>query len=353
MKLSIKTRRILIFFLLIGLLAIAGTVQLPQSVRGPCVVEPLAVWYIMRDGADQIATGWERNLTGLVGECTLIQFERPDHVEVKLSPHLREGSWVTAGDTIVSLLSYESTMQLREFETMLDGAIAEHRALLAGERIEDQEVAHQNVRLAEAALQADNTEYDRVKELFEAGHASLSEWQVAQGLHHLLEVELELASAGYQSMLAGARPEDVSVAYAEINRLQQLIDNTRNSLDRLHAITSPMDGIVRFVDSNGVFIRIERTDTMAVMVSIPQSVAGLLRKGQPIEISLFAEQAVCQQSTIERIEYDSNLARAFAIAFLSNNDGKLRTGMLGSSRLPLGRLTLWEGIKVKLRGIRL
>jgi len=350
-RFSIKIKRLLILLLLLAFILVAGTVPLLQSVSGTCVIESVGMWSLMRDGVGQVVTGLEKNLIGRGGKRILRQFERPDIVELQLSSHLYNGSTVAAGDTIAVIISQEGISQLRALRKSLNKAFAERGALLAGDRTEDQEVAHQAVLRAEAALYAYKLEFDRSLELSDAGHITLSEWQAVQGQYKLLETELELSRAQHRSLQTGARPQDVAVAQAEIERLQQLIDNVKNKLDDLEAVITPLNGIVHFIDSSGVILQIERTDTMAAVIAISQAIAGRLTIGQEIEIKLFANPAAIQHSIIARIDFLGDQTGASAVVYLDNREGWMRTGMNGICKLPLGKLTLWEGIKLKLSGL--
>jgi hypothetical protein len=352
-KLSVRTRRVTIFVALLVLLGVATTVPLPQSITCPCLVEPAAVWYLMRDGAGQVVTGWERNLLGPGGTRTLVQFERPDIVDVRLSQCLSEGVTAAAGDAVATLDSGEEQGELMALEAERDRAVARRDALLAGERLEDRDVAGQEVRLAESALNEYKPKYDRIKELYETGNASLSQWQAAQGQFQLLSAKVELAQAKLRASEAGARPEDVMVAQSEVNRVERLIENTRSSLGRLKTIVAPLAGTVHLGDEGGILLRIDRTDTMAAVIPLPEAAAAKLDQAQPIEIKLFVQPTIRRKAAVERIDYRDN--RGFSaglVVLLDNGDGRLKTGMNGVARIPMGQMTIWEAVSVKLKGAR-
>ncbi len=347
---SVKTKRLLLLVLLIAFIGISGTVPLQQSIDCVCAVEPADVWYFMRDGA-QISTGWEKKLLDSNSPRTLRQFESTDIVEVELV--VSNGSAVSIGDTVATIKSQEQIGQLLELQAELREAVAQRAALIAGERIEDQMVAKQRLNRAQATLEAYQSEYDQVKELYEKDFAPLSDWQREQRRYRLYEADIEVAQARYDASLVGARSEDVSVIDAEINRLQQLIDNANSSQMRMETITTPLGGIVRLGDLEGVIMRIERNDTMAVTIIVPEVVAGNYPLEQSVNILLSAQPDSIRFGKIKQINYiATDQINAYGTLFLENSDNKLHSGMNGIATLPLGEMTLWQSIRIKLQGLQ-
>lgn len=342
------------FLVLVVLIFFAGSIPLPQSINCLCRVEPVEIWYLKQDGVGQISTGWQRNLLGTTEEKTLRQFDRPDVVEVQLSPRLREGAEVQKGDTVAVITSFSGVGQLRALEALHNKAIAEHAALAAGARLEDQEVAYQQMLLAETALEAYTPEYERVKRLYEKGHISQAEWQLTYGQYMVLKVELEFARAQHAASRVGARPEDITVAQAEIKRIDQLIQNEINSLNSLEVIFAPVSGIVRLGEESGSVLLIERIDTLVVVIAIPELAAGKLKARQPVEISLLADSVSSRSSVIEQMDFRGvSTSTGLGYALLENKGKKLKCGMDGFAKLPLGEITIWEGIKIKLHDFRI
>jgi len=328
----------------------AGSVQMEQSLDCLCVVEPVAIWHIVRDGG-QISTGWDKKLLGSNHSRTLRQFESPDMVEVKLT--VGEGIHVQKGDTVAQIESYEELGQLRELEAQLAEALARRQALLAAVRPEDQTVALKRWKRVQATLEAYQSEYDRVKELYEKEIITLAEWQRVQRRYRLYESDVDVFKARYDATLVGARTEDVTVVDAEISKLRQLISTARNSLTSMETIISPLDGIARLGDQGETILRIERTDTMSVMMLMPEIVAGKHAIGSNVELQFFADHGMTRSGEITKLDYNTmDRVNAYGILFLDNRDQALQTGVNGVAKLPLGNITLWEGLRIKFRGLR-
>ncbi len=338
-------RRLFIFIIVLAGLVVAGTVPMPFTISAPCIVQPSAVWNLARDGAGQIASGWEHNLLDCGVSQLLIQFDRPDFVEVAVSPDLREGSMVRSGDTVAVIESHEGLGQSRILETRLRAAEIELDRLLAGARREDIEVARQRVERARVAVDAFQPELKRVREQHRTGVVSLSVLQEAEGRSNLLETELRLAEAKLTAMTADARPEDLSLARIKVERLRESLESLRYVTGKSRPVLAPIDGKVRLGGSEGVMLEIERQDTLAVITILPESTVDFLEEDQPLEIILTSMSSTVIPGTLQKIEYVNSgqpgqYQGPCGITLIANSDGRYRSGMTGRTRFKTVSRTL-------------
>ena len=344
-------RRSLVIAALLGFLFLMGTVPFHQSIKGPCQTAPAAVWYLNSNGAGQIVSGWERNLLNSGNTRVLVQFERPDFVEVTIAPHLHDGALVEAGDTIAVITSHEGLGRFEVLEAELSKSRSEHQALLTGAKAEDIEVARAEVKRARIALKSYGLEYERAEALYDSGHISASEWQIVEGQYNVLAAELDLAEANLKALEAGARPEDIEVARGQTEVLRRSLETEGQLLSKPEVVTAPVSGRVRLGDVPETLIRIERMDTLAVLVSIPEASASLLRVGQPMEVKLLADHIPNRESNLLRIDFippaAPQLSGAYAVGLLDNSKGKLQPGMSGIAILSIGKKTLFSGLRAR------
>jgi len=318
-------------------------------------VETVRVWFISRGGSGQIITGWERNLMDSGGEDILMHFERPDFVNVNFSPNLFDGALVNKDDTIATVSSQRGLSNYKVIEAELEKARAEHAAFEAGARVEDLEVARQEVQCAEAALETQKYELERAKHLYQSDLIPLANLQLVEGEYRVLEAELEFALANLQALQAGARPEDIEVARVEIERLKRELESAKISLGSKEAIISPLHGKIRLCVGGDYLARIESTDTLAVVMNIPESIVPLVTAGRIVDIKLFADDSKPRTAQIWRTAFfstDTTGTFAIAIAFLENGDGKVQSGMTGRASFSLGKKTLFEALKSRLTSER-
>lgn len=353
-RLSVRARRRLVFGVLILLLALAALLPLPQSINSPCKVESIAVWELKRDGAGIISAGWRRNPLGRSGEATIRQFDRPEYADLKIASDKFEGSRVRIGDTICVIRSYTDVSQLKELEAQRDKAAAELLALKSGSSEAERKVAQQKIQRAKTALDAEAIEYRRVQGLYQTGSASLSEWEAAKGRHAYLQASLDLAEAEYQALLAGAPRTEIAVAEAELKRIQQRIEGVQNSISQCEIITSPLDGILHLSERTDEFASVEKVDSVAVVITIPEVIAANEIVGHPVTFKLYADPLTVRGGSIAAVDFRGNKGNGVsAVVIAANPDGGLRRGMSGSASIPIGSMTMREALALKLLGLRL
>ncbi len=88
-------------------------------------------------------------------------------------------------------------------------------------------------------------------------------------------------------------------------------------------------------------------------IIIPEIVAAKHAVGNSVSMQFIADHGIVRDEKITRLEFNgTDRVNAHGILFLSNDDRLLVAGMNGVARLPLGSLTIWEGIKIKFRGLQ-
>lgn len=347
-----RNRLIVVGLILIGLIA-AGTVPVNHTVKGPCILESSGRWYLEHDRAGQLATGWEHNRLETGGEHVLLQFDRPDFIEVALAPELYEGAYIQAGDTVAVVVSREGLGQQRILEAELQGAKAELDLILAGTRPEDIEVARQTVTEAEAGRDALKPEFDRIKSQYESGAATLSQLQEIEGCFQLLEAELRTANAELTALKAWPRPEDIAIARVEIERLERTLESSHLTTGKSHLVVAPTSGKVRLGGESGTLLYIERVDTLAAITVLPESIISWLEIGQNLEIKFRSEQSFTIEGQLDRIDFseydtDAPYSGPVGITFIENRNGRLHSGMTGYTRLNTGKHTLLALLQSRL-----
>ncbi len=345
----IHFRRLLIFLIVIGLVAVAVLIPVSQRLRCVCRVESPVVWYLAKDGAGEISTGWERNLLAMGGKTSLFHFERPDFVEVTISPKLNHGAEVLQGDTLAIILSKEGIGRLEVLQAELQTARSNLEALKAGARAEDLEVARRNVERAQATFNSFSLEHDRVKALYDSNFISQSQYQVSKGSLDVFRTELALAEAEVNALKTGARPQDIKVAEDEVATLRSSIESARSALGSKEYIITPLKGRFYFGGAANYLFKVESSDTVALYIPLPESVVPKLNSKMNIEIVLDADplgQRNCRLFTTGFL--DTTFRGAYAVSLLENSDGLLKSGMTGKAIVPIGKTTLLEGLKARL-----
>jgi hypothetical protein len=343
------SRRVIVVTLLALLLALSVTLPIEQTITGPCVIEAASSWYVMRNGAGQITTGWARNLTGLPQRNLMIQFERPDVVTLDYKREVTEGSFVKAGDTLLWIESYEGVNRLEDLESARDVATNELEALHAGARAVDIEVAEQEYRRASAELEFATQDYDRVMALRDSGYAADADIQAATSRYHAAVAGADGAQAAIRALKQGARAQDLATGESRVSQLETSISNAEKLLGKRQYISAPLTGKVTFESpTTDYLLQVNKYDTLAVLVQIPESAVPLVGDSGELTVQLEGISTPLKIS-VKEFWYSSTIdPAAFAVGLVASDTLNLAIGMYGSATCSLGKRTLLEGARARL-----
>ncbi|MCU0803861.1 MAG: efflux RND transporter periplasmic adaptor subunit [Burkholderiales bacterium] len=192
-----------------------------------------------------------------------------------------EGNPVKAGETIATLRDDEQRAALAQARAALAEAEARVRQLTTVST----PVADQNLRAAEATLQLNRAEFERVKQLYEKGFYGKARLDEATR-------NLQTAEAQYRSGVAQAqtnRPEgsDYALALARRDQARAAVDVAQAKLDNMH-VKAPADGtlLVKLVEPGDVVQAGKKMFEMAVagdtqlVLNVDEKNLALLASGQ-------------------------------------------------------------------------
>jgi len=179
------------------------------------------------------------------GDCVLEPDQmvdiRPETEGLIDQVFVREGQWVEVGDPVASLVTHIQERNLYASEARLAESKAQRSALLAGTRPEEIHRAQAIVSTAEAKLVWSTARAERYTELYKEEIVGRQEYENAVQLQQVNSRELEEAKAYLELVKAGARPETLEAAKAEVESLEAVVDHYRGDLERT-MLFSPIAG---------------------------------------------------------------------------------------------------------------
>lgn len=194
---------------------------------------------------------------------------------------VKEGDRVKAGETIAVLRDDEQRAALSQARAALAEAEARTRQLISVST----PVADQNLRAAEATLQLNRAEFDRVRQLYEKGFYGKAKLDEATR-------NLQTAEAQYRGGLAQAqtnRPDgsDYALALARRDQARAAVEVAQAKLDNMH-IKAPADGtlLTKLVEPGDVVQAGKKMFEMAVagdtqlVLNVDEKNLALLAPGQ-------------------------------------------------------------------------
>jgi len=342
-------RRIIAGVMLIAVLIFFIKVPLPQTVDGPCVVHPIETWYLARNGAGQVVSGWEGSMTSAGGTYIQAQFDRPDFVEVKILEKIIDGAVIAAGDTVAIINSINAGTDLYSLKAELRRAKLQWEALSMGVKEPELQVYRQELKQVQSELHVYDVEFIRASALYDSGYISKAEWELVSGRRLFLEAKMDVAKAALAAQESSERPIDLDVALGNIARLESLVSGAELAIEKMKAITSPVSGRLRMGGDGDQYLRVERTDSVYVTMVIPEGVVRNIDSLQTVEYILFASNRLNISARVHSIIYNlGTMSGVYIVSKLDNPDEHLVPGMRGVAKIKLADATIWEGLRSHL-----
>jgi HlyD family secretion protein len=207
----------------------------------------------------------------------------------------REGESVHAGDTLVVITEATVRPNVDALQARVQTAQAKLRDLLAGSRPTDISGAEADVRGAQSEVDRLTRDLDRLTPLAARGDIPHQQLDDAQSAVKMATAKREAAQQVVNTLKAGARPDEIDAARAEVSAAQAALrGGTATQGDMV--LTSPIDGavITRAVEPGEVVVPGAPTMTVAdvsrpyVRVYVNQTVLPILHVGDSVSATLDA-----------------------------------------------------------------
>jgi len=198
-----------------------------------------------------------------------------------------EGSFVKAGDTLAALDHETATIKLEQAEANLQIARAALLLLENGSRKEDVELAIEKFNQANASFQLASKEANRVKNLFRKNSVTKEKLDKAIAQLKIAKAQLNAAKATLKKIKNISRPEQITQAKARVKAAEAAVKLLQKNINDSYLI-APVDGIIvkkffekgEFVPVLGNVFEIENLKNPDVIVYIPETKLGLVKRGQ-------------------------------------------------------------------------
>lgn len=234
----------------------------------------------------QTATVKEEALTLTIAANGVVQPEKSVNVSPKSSGVLkelrvREGDRVEQGQILARMDDSNVKGQLTQAEGQLAAAQASLQRALAGNRTQDIAQAEARVRDAQALLRQAEQIFQQNQQLYQTGALSQREFNVSLADRDRAVAQLNQAKQALSLQQAGARPEDIAQARAEVTRAEGQLQTVQAQLNDT-IIRAPFSGIVsrKFADP-GSFVT-PTTSGSAVSSATSSSILSLAANNQVV-----------------------------------------------------------------------
>lgn len=264
---------------------------------------------------------------------------------------VNDGDRVDDGQMLAQLLTETISLELKAAEEELSLRESELEEAIEGPRDEEIEQARARMESAKASAEYRAAQKDRVVSLHRQGRAATDQ-QLDEATSLALEARetyLE-ATAAYELMLEGTRPEQISQARARLAMQQAVVDKLRDQIKK-HTVISRFAGYVvdehteigQWVSRGDPVAEVVALDEVDVEAKVVEQHVPFVRIGDRVRVNVPAVSTEPFEGKVVSVVPQADVrSRTFPVNVRVQNiideDGqpKIKSGMLAEVTLPTG-----------------
>jgi HlyD family secretion protein len=258
-----------------------------------------------------------------------------------------EGTYITAGDTLVILDHEKLDIQLRQAEAGVLLAEAQLDLLLEGAREEDIRQAEESLTQADAHMRLAATDLTRVRNLYSSGSVPKKQLDDAETRFTVSEAQYNVAVQTLDKLKQLIRPEEIRAQRARLEQARASADLLRKTISDC-IVLSPVDGVItqkpveagELAGQGTTLIVLTQLDTVHLMIylSAIELASVNLRSSVDVAIDAYRERkfpgivtfiSPVAEFTPKNIQTrDERVKLVYAVKVeIENPDGVLKPGM--------------------------
>lgn len=352
------TRIFLIAGILIILIFLIQFVRVPYRIHSRGVVMPVKEWVLKKDASGTLVSQYKDNLTNTSTQYMVTQFQRGDLARFQLREGLLNTEEVFAGDTIGKISSTEEEKRYVELKAELLVQQSLLKVYSTGEKPEKVRMAYESMLRAEQEYNTQRQLTDRQEALYNKNYISAEQFELSYNDLIVKQQNANEAKANYQSLITGAKKEEIDYINASIHALEMQIAEAEKRLASFY-ITSPIKGSIvglrPVIDEGNIFLTI--ADYSQLIVVLPVEVYKL-------PYVVVGQEMVLKAHTLGKT-YDARITgidnsvqmlgqrqNVFVTAAMKEGENGLLSGMIMDATIDGGWITIPEYFKRLLRVIK-
>jgi len=284
-------------------------------------------------------------------ETHFLKLISSDYAVVNLETRVKEGEKVEPGQLIASFSSTQYETQLKEITARIDKAEAFHEMLKKGAKPEEIQQVQDKLTQAELKLKSTETELERAKKLSAQNLISEQDLERITTEHSLWKKERDIARNELKILKAGAKPEELRMAQAEVQTLKAQAELLEEQM-RASDIKSPISGIVTTVKSDTNFLTIDNIDTVRVLIHVSEKDMDVVNPGLRVKTKVRSYPFESFYGEVSRISHQSediDSKKTFLVTSkVANTEHLLRPGMTGHAKIYCGKRSLMNILTRKI-----
>ncbi len=250
------------------------------------------------------------------------------------------GDKVKKGDVIALLESEELRAQLSQAKAALEVMRANWAQMEKGARPEEIAQAEDLVKKATASLREAESNYKRMKDIYDKGGIPEKQFESAEIAHTVAKADLNSARERLNMLRAGATQEDREALKAQIRQAEATVALARIRLSYAQ-ITAPFDGIIseRFFEPGDLatparpLFTVVRMDSVKLVISFQGDLIRRITAGSSARVHVDAYSGEEFSGKIDQVSPTLNPeTRMFSAEIrIDNADHRLRPGMFATA----------------------
>lgn len=216
------------------------------------------------------------------------------------------GDYVEQNQLVAALTRNDLLAQKERDLKAVEAAQAHWQDLIDGSQREDIAAAAASVDTVAANLEKATADLKRIEELYTSGAASQQQLESAALNKKGLENQLVAAQSRLDQLNNGARPQQIAMAAAEVQRAEAVLKATEALVQDLQ-VASPLNGTLisknfeagEFVTAGASLATVADLSSLWMKVYVPADDLSRITLGQPVTVSVSGSGATFAGSIIE------------------------------------------------------
>lgn len=342
-KFLVPKRIIIYFIILVAVLLVLFLVKVELKIGNPCEVKALE-YFVLRSSADgtinsELFQGGSQEKKSL----NLLRLFADDYTSLNLVTKVKEGQRVKVGETVAELTSPSYLSDLAQTTAALKKAEEYYVLLQKGSREESIQQAKDQVAQIQSELKLKEKELSRISDLHKKNLTSNQELEKVQTEVSVLSNQLKIAQNELKIVTNGARPEELSMAEADIRKLEAKAKFLEDQISASQ-IKSPIQGMVTSLGSPENLLGIANLDTMRVLIKVSERDLDVLKEGLEVKLKVKSYPFLTFWGKVAKISLMADLEgskKIFPVTCKIENKGYLlKPGMSGYAKVYCGKLRL-------------
>ncbi|MBT3207827.1 MAG: hypothetical protein HN704_03910 [Bacteroidetes bacterium] len=235
-------RRIILASLIIILLVILfSPFKIPYSFDVTGRIYHAKEWKLIKETNGSFYSIMVDNYSGMKSHFTNYEFERGDIANIRINGKLEKSVYIHKNDSIAHITTLLIDEQILNLENQLLIEEALLKTNTSGLRIEDIEIAEEELKFTKQQLEQQELRFARFEKLYEDSVYTDKIYEEELNLLKLAKIQVSIAEKKLLASESGNKPEEIQLIKTRIKSLEKEIANLKQRKLN-YTILSPMSG---------------------------------------------------------------------------------------------------------------